>query len=118
MNKNINNEKNKTLRFKAEKFLPTEEKKSEPSYEGTSVKKKQKTYIFYCVMTLSVMLFALVFTASELFSIFFSNGYPGNMLMSKFFGDDGSSGKSLQEIMLGQSFNDLSIERTEQPFPI
>ncbi len=75
-------------------------------------KKTPKSYIFYCVMTLSVMLFALTFAASELFALFFSDGYPGQMLMSKFFGDSGS-GKTLAEIMLGQSFLDLSLKKDD-----
>ena len=80
-------------------------------FDAVSVKEDRKTpksYIFYCVMTLSVMLFTLTFAASELFSLFFSDGYPGQMLLSKFFGD-GSPGKTIQEIMLGQSFLDLSL---------
>ncbi len=80
-------------------------------------KKTPKTYIFYCVMTLSVMLFALTFAASELFALFFSDGYPGQMLMTKFFGDSGS-GKTLAEIMLGQSFLDLSLKKDEPTEPV
>ncbi len=79
-------------------------------------RKTPKSYIFYCIMTLSVMLFTLTFAASELFALFFSDGYPGQMLMTKFFGD-GGSGKTLQEIMLGQSFLDLSLDRGETSVP-
>ncbi len=79
-------------------------------------KRTPKSYIFYCVMTLSVMLFTLTFAASELFALFFSEGYPGQMLMTRFFGDGGGD-KSLAEVMLGQSFLDLSLKKdgTEGP---
>ena len=73
-------------------------------------RKITKPYVFYCVMTLSVMLFALAFAASELFSIFFSEGYPGQMLMTKFFGVQASPDKSFKEILLEQSFADLSLK--------
>ncbi len=75
-------------------------------------KKTPKSYIFYCVMTLSVMFFALTFAASELFALFFSEGYPGQMFMTKFFGEGGSD-KTLAEIMLGQSFLDLSLKKND-----
>lgn len=75
--------------------------------------KPTRPYIFYCVMTLSVMIFTLVFTASELFALFFSEGYLGRTLMSKVFGSDVASDKSIHEIMLGQSFVDLSVGKAE-----
>ncbi len=82
-----------------------------------SAKKTPKSYIFYCVMTISVMLFTLTFAASELFALFFSEGYPGQMLMTKLFGDGGAD-KTLAEIMLGQSFLDLSLKKdSTEPAP-
>lgn len=86
-------------------------------FDAISLKEHRRTpksYIFYCIMTLSVMLFTLTFAASELFALFFSDGYPGQLLLSKFFGD-GGSGKTIQEIMLGQSFLDLSLGNEETP---
>ncbi len=68
-----------------------------------------KPYIFYCVMTISVLLLALAFAASELFSMFFSKGDIGGMFISKFFGVDGSSEMSFKEIILSQSFSNLSF---------
>ncbi len=76
--------------------------------------KFQRPYVFYCVMTLSVMLFTLAFAASELFSLFFSDGDIGQVVMSKLFGSDAVSGKSIQEIMLGQSFVDLSLDKNTE----
>ena len=68
-----------------------------------------KPYVLYCIMTLSVMLFALAFAASELFLLFFSEGYPGQMLMSKFFGFSGTDEKSFEELLIESSFADLSF---------
>ena len=72
-------------------------------------RKFAKPYVFYCIMTLSVMLFALAFAASELFSLFFSEGYPGQMFLSKFFGFYATDEKSFKEILLETSFADLSF---------
>lgn len=85
-----------------------------------------KPYILYCIMTLSVILFTLAFAASELFSLLFSEGYPGQMILSKFFGFYGTDEKSFKEILLETSFADLSFisgknnasgENTEQTVP-
>ena len=76
--------------------------------------KFQKPYVFYCIMTLSVMLFTLAFAASELFSLFFTDGDIGQVVMSKLFGSDALSGKSIQEIMLGQSFVGLSVDKSTE----
>lgn len=84
---------------------------TQPSGKGLSplTDSAPKPYIFYCVMTISVLLLALAFAASELFSLFFSKGDIGGMLMSKFFGVDRNSEMSFKEIILSQSFSDLSF---------
>ena len=71
--------------------------------------KFQKPYVFYCIMTVSVMLFTLAFAASEIFALFFSDGDIGNIILTKLFGADAAADNTLKEIMLGQSFADLSF---------
>ena len=73
--------------------------------------KKPRVYLLYCVMTLSVMLLTLAFASTELFSVFFSDVYPEKFVLSKLFGSEADSGKSLYELMLYQSFGDLSFNK-------
>ena len=86
--------------------------KSEPDgADGRDRKseKKPRAYLMYCVMTLSVMLLTLAFAATELFAVFFSDVYPERFVMSKLFGAEAESGKNFFELMLEQSFCDLSF---------
>ena len=57
------------------KCFPAEKNRSEslPSAEKIpeNEKKAPQPYVFYCIVTLSVMFFTLAFAASELFSLFF-----------------------------------------------
>ena len=79
--------------------------------ESKTCQRFTRPYILYCVMTLSVMLFTLAFAASEIFSLFFSEGYPGQMFLSKFFGFYATDAKSFKEILLETSFMDLSFTK-------
>ena len=79
-------------------------------------RKFAKPYVFYCIMTLSVMLFALAFAASELFSLFFSEGYPGQMFLSKFFGFYATDEKSFKEILLDNSYQEKNITFKNKKF--
>ena len=102
-----NGDKDKTMLFPAMKEERAElYKKSE--------KRMPKSYIFYCCMTLSVMLLTIAFAATVLFAVFFSVVYPDKMILSKFFGSDAESGMSFQELMLNQSFGDLSFGKGEK----
>jgi len=67
-----------------------------------------KPIALYCLMTFCIMLLFLAFAASEIFSIFFSEGNLGGVFLSKLFGADGTSGMGFSEMMLSQSFSDLS----------
>ena len=78
------------------------------SLTRTQRRSTRKPYVLYCIMTLSVMLLSLAFAASELFSMFFSEEYLGGMFMSKLFGADAVSDMGIKEILLKQSFCDLS----------
>jgi hypothetical protein len=60
-------------------------------------------------MTLSVMLLTVAFAATELLSVFFSDVYPDRLILSKLFGADADSEMSFQEIILNQSFGNLSV---------
>ena len=75
-----------------------------------------KIYILYCFMTLSVMLLTVAFAATELLSVFFSDVYPDRLILSKLFGADADSEMSFQEIILNQSFGNLSVgQSTKDP---
>jgi len=107
------------LKFDAEQNVSVELlegiQRAEP--KNSSEKKTPKPYVFYCVMTLSTLIFALVFAASEIFSMLFSEGYLGSSLMSRFFGADDISEMSFQEIMLNQSFSNLSYWNETEDVP-
>ena len=96
------------------------EKEDTPPLLSESAPPEQKTpksYVFYCFMTLSVMLLTLAFAATELFSVFFSDVYPDKMILSKLFGADAESGMSFEELMLNQSFGDLSFGKKPEALP-
>ena len=102
-----------TMLFPAQK-----EERREAVYRRTPSPKVPKSYIFYCCMTLSVMLLTIAFAATELFSVFFSDVYPDRIILSKLFGSDAESGMSIEELMLNQSFGDLSFKKdNEDPKP-
>ena len=67
------------------------------------------------------MLLTVAFAATELLSVFFSDVYPDRLIISKLFGADADSEMSFQEIILNQSFGDLSfgqnIKEPSQPAP-
>ena len=82
--------------------------------QGRSDPKTPKSYILYCFITLSVILLTIAFAATELFAVFFSDVQPNRMLLSRLFGADAESGMSFQELMLNQSFCDLSFGKGEE----
>lgn len=104
-----NNEKEATVLFPAQK-----EARKEAVYKSAPPQKVPRSYILYCCMTLSVMLLTIAFAATELFSVFFSDVYPDKMILSKLFGSDAESGMSFQELMLNQSFGDLSFGKNKK----
>ena len=95
-----------TRLFLAEKSAPDGSEWRERKGSG---EKKPRAYLMYCVMTLSVMLLTLAFAATELFAVFFSDVYPERFVLSRLFGSEAESGKSFIELMLEQSFCDLSF---------
>jgi len=64
---------------KIESFEP-KETESVQSGRGFRV----KTYAFYCVVTLSVVLLSLAFAATEMFSVFFAD-WGGGSFLSRLF---------------------------------
>ncbi len=98
----LNGEKD-TMLFPAEKS-----ERREIVKERSREPRTPKSYILYCCMTLSVMLLTIAFAATELFAVFFSD-VSDQMILSKLFGSDAESGMSLEELMLNQSFGDLSF---------
>jgi stage II sporulation protein P len=84
---------------------------------NVSGEKKPRAYLMYCVMTLSVMLLTLTFAATELFAVFFSDVYPERFVLSRLFGSEAESGKGFIELVLEQSFCDLSFGRKPTDLP-
>jgi len=83
---------------------------SDNNSRNNTKKNISKPFAFYCLMTFCIMLLFLAFAATEIFSLFFSEGYIGGTFMSKIFGSDGTSGMDFREIMLNQCFSDLSYK--------
>ena len=65
-------------------------------------------------MTLSVILLTVAFAATELFAVFFADICPDRLILSKLFGADADLGMSFQEIILNQSFGDLSYPNAKK----